>query len=205
MIRYLERMTPELWDELQAFCAGSVFGVKALGPVLSYGLGYDFVSAWEQRDEAGHLTAFLSKYYGTVTVHVSPSGDVPELLAFLRAIGYGALVGPAAVLAESDSEGETGCVMSLPKGSACIAKTAEPGPYELVWDGEYRSFYDVLTGANPGYVAEDYGDFLTDIWKSSRPGATASDFQIRFQVRSRARMAHVRTSRMANPRAGHAR
>ncbi len=73
MIRYLERMTPELGDELQAFCAGSVFGVKALGPVLSYGLGYEFVSAWEQRDEAGHLTAFLSKYYGTVTVHVSPS------------------------------------------------------------------------------------------------------------------------------------
>ena len=173
MIRYLERMTPELWDELQAFCAGSVFGVKALGPVLSYGLGYDFVSAWEQRDEAGHLTAFLLKYYGTVTVHVSPSGDVPELLAFLRAIGYGALVGPAAVLAESDSEGETGCVMSLPKGSACIAKTAEPGPYELVWDGEYRSFYDVLTGANPGYVAEDYGDFLTDISHRVRHG-TAS-------------------------------
>ena len=152
MIRYLERMTPELGDELQAFCAGSVFGVKALGPVLSYGLGYEFVSAWEQRDEAGHLTAFLLKYYGTV---------------------YGALVGPAAVLAESDSEGETGCVMSLPKGSACIAKTAEPGPYELVWDGEYRQFYDVLTSANPGYVAEDYGAFLTDISHRVRHG-TAS-------------------------------
>ena len=132
MIRYLERMTPELGDELQAFCAGSVFGVKALGPVLSYGLGYEFVSAWEQRDEAGHLTAFLSKYYGTVTVHVSPSGDVPELLAFLRAIGYGALVGSAAVLAEHCPEGETGCVMSLPKGDSCIAtawclKFSKPG------------------------------------------------------------------------------
>lgn len=82
MIRFLERMTPELRDELQAFCAGSVFGVKALGPVLSYGLGYNFVTAWEQRDEAGHLTAFLSKYYGTVTVHLSPLGDVPEVHAF---------------------------------------------------------------------------------------------------------------------------
>lgn len=170
MIRYLERMTPEQGDELQAFCAGSVFGVKALGPVLSYGLGYDFVSAWEQRDEAGHLTAFLSKYYGTVTVHVSPSGDVPELLAFLRAIGCGALVGPASVLAEGWPEGETGCVMSLPKGASCIAKTAEPGSFELVWDGEFQSFYDVLTRADPGYAGDDYGAFLTDFSHRVRHG-----------------------------------
>ena len=87
MIKYLESVTPEQMAELKSFCEGSVFGIKALGPVLSYGLSYDFVSAWTQRDEAGHLTAFLSKYYGTVTVHVSPLGDVPELLAFLRAIG----------------------------------------------------------------------------------------------------------------------
>ena len=174
MIRFLEHMTPELRDELQAFCAGSVFGVKALGPVLSYGLGYDFVTAWEQRDEAGHLTAFLSKYYGTVTVHLSPLGDVPEVHAFLRAIGFGALVGPADVFGEYLPEGETGCVMSLPKGSACIAKTAEPGSVELAWDGEYRSFYDVLTGANPGYVAEDYGEFLTDFSHRVRHGTASS-------------------------------
>ena len=81
MIKFLESVTPEQMAELKSFCEGSVFGIKALGPVLSYGLSYDFVSAWTQRDEAGHLTAFLSKYYGTVTVHVSPLGDVPELLA----------------------------------------------------------------------------------------------------------------------------
>ncbi len=63
--------------------------------------------------------------------------------------------------------------MSLPKGAACIAKTAEPGSYELVWDGEYRQFYDVLTNANPGYVAEDYGAFLTDFSHRVRHG-TAS-------------------------------
>ena len=72
MIRFLESVTEEQRTELTAFCDGSVFGIKAIGPVLSYGLGYDFVSAWEQRDEAGVLTAFLSKYYGTVTVHLSP-------------------------------------------------------------------------------------------------------------------------------------
>ena len=159
MIKYLESVTPEQMAELKSFCEGSVFGIKALGPVLSYGLSYDFVSAWTQRDEAGHLTAFLSKYYGTITVHVSPLGDVPELLAFLRAIGFGALVGPAAVLAEAYPEGETGCVMSLSAGSACIAKGAEG---ELGWDDDFRHFYDVLTASNPGYVVEDYGDFLTD-------------------------------------------
>ncbi len=174
MIRYLECMTPEAGDELRAFCADSVFGVKALGPVLSYGLGYDFVSAWEQRDEEGHMTAFLSKYYGTVTVHVSPSGDVPELLAFLRAIGFGALVGPAAVLAECRLQGETGCVMSLPKGSACIAATAEPDAFTLARDAEFRDFYEVLTRADPGAVTEDYGAFLTDFSHRVRHGTAHS-------------------------------
>lgn len=173
MIRFLESVTPEQMAELESFCCGSVFGVKALGPVLSYGLGYDFVSSWEQRDDDGHLTAFLSKYYGTVTVHVSPSGDVPELLAFLRAIGFGALVGPAAVLAEAYPEGETGCVMSLPKGSACIA-TGTGDPVELVWDGDFRDFYAVLTASNPGYVVEDYGDFLTDFSHRVRHGTAHS-------------------------------
>lgn len=172
MIRYLETMTPEQRAELQAFCEDSVFGVKALGPVLSYGLGYDFVSAWEQRDEAGQLTAFLSKYYGTVTVHMAPFGDVPELVAFLRAIGFGALVGPAEVLSEEYPEGETGCVMSLSEGKRCIAKTAEDA--ELVWDDAFRAFYEVLTGANPGYVVEEYGDFLTDFSHRVRHGTAHS-------------------------------
>lgn len=172
MIRYLETMTPELQAELQAFCEGSVFGVKALGPVLSYGLGYDFVSAWEQRNGTGQLTAFLSKYYGTVTVCISPCGDVPELLAFLRAIGFGALVGPADVLSEEYPEGESGCVMSLSEGKRCIAQTAED--VELVWDDSFRAFYEVLTGANPGYVVEDYGDFLTDFSHRVRHGTAHS-------------------------------
>ena len=172
MIRFLESVTEEQRTELTAFCDGSVFGTKAIGPVLSYGLGYDFVSAWEQRDEAGVLTAFLSKYYGTVTVHLSPLGDVPELLAFLRVIGFGALVGPAAVLAEAYETGETGCVMRLSAGSACIAKGAEEG--ELVWDDSFRVFYDVLTASNPGYVVEDYGDFLTDFSHRVRHGTARS-------------------------------
>ena len=172
MIRFLESVTPEQMAELESFCCGSVFGVKALGPVLSYGLGYDFVSAWTQRDEACQLTAFLSKFYGTVTVHVSPFCDVPELLAFLRAIGFGALVGPAAVLAEAYEDGETGCVMSLPKGSACIATGTRDA--ELLWDEGFRGFYDVLTASNPGYVMEDYGDFLTDFSHRVRHGTARS-------------------------------
>lgn len=174
MIRYLASVTPEQMAELTAFCEGSVFGVKALGPVRSYGLGYDFVSAWEQRDEEGLLTGFLSKYYGTVTVHLSPLGDVPELLAFLRAIGFGALVGPAAVLSEAYETGETGCVMSLSKGSGWIANGSEEEDLTLVWDEAFRDFYEVLTGANPGYVVEDYGDFLTDFSHRVRHGTAHS-------------------------------
>ncbi len=174
MIRYLEHLTPESMQELSTFCENSVFGLKALGPVLSYGLKYDFVSAWEQRSEEGQLTAFLSKYYGALTVHANSHCDKEELLAFVQMIGFGAFVGPASLLADLYREGEIGVVMELPAGKQCQGSATEESDIELVFSDEFRNFYKVLVGANEDFEDEDYGAFLTDFSHRIRHGTAKS-------------------------------
>ena len=175
MIRYLETLLPLKQAELTAFCSGSVFGLKALGPVLSYGTGYRFVSAWEQRGEDGALTAFLSKYYGTVTVCAASGCDAEELLAFLTMVGYDALVGPYDLLEPLGETGSKGCVMSLPDGSALQAAPVSTGDgCELVFNDRFRSFYEVLTESNPGYLTADYSAFLTDLSHRVRHGTAGT-------------------------------
>ena len=169
MIKFLESLSSTEGDALAAFCEGSVFGLKAFGPVLSYGLGYDFVSAWEQRSE-GERTAFLSKYYGTVTVHCTPDADREELLSFLKMVGFSALFGSAELLKNSYLHGTEGCVMALEKGRECTAKGSTETDLELCWDNDYADFYEVLSVSNPGYLTGDYADFLTDFSHRVRHG-----------------------------------
>ena len=171
MIRYLETIPPEQMEELCSFCASDVYGVRALGPVLSYGTGYDFVSAWEQRDDEGARTAFLSKNYGSVTVCGTGAADREELEVFLRAIGYSALLGPSDLLPGFAAEGEQGPVMELPRGDACVARTVPLSDgISLVADDNFRDFYDVLTESNPGYLTGSYEVFLTDLSHRVRHG-----------------------------------
>ena len=169
MVRYLETVSPETLAELLAFCEDSACGVKAIGPLLSYGAGYSFAQFWEQTNEAGDRTAFLSKYYGSVTVCARPEVDAEELSAFLRAIGFSALIGPAAALSDFSEEGETGCVMTLGPGQNLAAEPAK-GPYTLTWDDGYRAFYEVLGESNPGYLEGSFEDFLTDLSHRVRHG-----------------------------------
>lgn len=174
MIKYLETLPALGGDSPVPFCEGSVFGLKAIGPVLSYGLGYDFVSAWEQRNEDGRLTAFLSKYYGTVTVHCSEDADKEELLSFLKVIGFTALFGPAELLKSEYLGGEVGSVMVLERGSACTAQRSREKNLEFCWDDSYREFFDVLSESNRGYLTGSYYDFLTDFSHRVRHGTTSS-------------------------------
>lgn len=162
MIHFVEEATPELLSEWQAFCKDSVFGIKALGPVLSYGLAYDFVSAYEQRNAEGLLTGFLSKYYGTVTVHLSPSADLSEVEGFLQAVGFSALVGSPKALPSFQTQGETGLIMAYSKGADCRVPVAEGEGITLRWNSNLSDFYTVVTGANPGYVSESFDAFLVD-------------------------------------------
>lgn len=182
MIKFLEQLPEEALCEQLSFCSGTVFGLKALGPVLSYGLGYDFVSAWEQRDSAGDLTAFLSKYYGTVTVCSTPEADREELLSFLKVIGFSALFGPADLLKEAFPDGETGCVMTLSEGRACTAEASTTPGIELCWDDSFRDVFDVLSQSNPGYLTGDFTGFYTDFSHRVRHG-TAHAVLLREQGR----------------------
>lgn len=174
MIKFLETLPPQAGDALANFCEGSVFGLKALGPVLSYGFGFDFVSAWEQRDEKEMLTAFLSKYYGTMAVHCAENADQEELLTFLKVVGFTALFGPKKLLREAYPEGTVGCVMALEQGKDCTAKNSEETGLEYCRDGDYREFFNVLAKSNPGYLEGSYADFLTDFSHRVRHGTAHS-------------------------------
>lgn len=164
MIRYMEKLTSARWPEYLSFCRDSVFGLKAIGPVLSYGPGYDFVSVWEQRNEEGVLTAILSKYYGALTVCGRESADKEELIAFLSAIAPSAVTGPAELLGDLAEHGEEGCVMELKRGRDCTAVPVSTGDsLSLVRNDRFREFYEVVTESHPDFAGADYSAFLTDL------------------------------------------
>ncbi len=170
MIRYLTADDTAFLPEYSAFCEDDVFGLKAMGPVLSYGLSYDFVSAWEQRDAAGELTAFLSKYEGAVCVHATDAADREELLSFLRMIGFAALAGPADLLSGWVREGTAGSVMELDRGSDYRGEPSTAPCLDVRWDTDYPVFYELLHVCNPGYLSDDYPAFLTDLSHRVRHG-----------------------------------
>ena len=170
MIRSLTTVDSDLLQESIAFCRDSVFGLKAIGPVLSYGLSYDFISAWEQRDEYGNLTAFLSKYEGTVCVHASAAADREELLSFLRMVGFSAAVGPVDLFSDFGREEDVGSVMELDLGADFLGTPSTAAGLSLHWDTDYSVFYKLLLTGNPGYLSDDYPAFLTDLSHRVRHG-----------------------------------
>lgn len=178
MIRLIETASKELLEELQTFCGSSVFGVKAFGPLLTYGSKYDFVMAWEQCREDGTRTAFLTKYYGSVTVCTVDDcttsslrlfeDEKTELVEFLQVIGFAGLVGnpdllrPLTVITDGMKE-QYGAVMSFEKGSQCALEVPTlTENMEYLVGGALDEFYDALTNNFPGYVAEDFGDWAVD-------------------------------------------
>ena len=188
MIRYLETLSDRQREELLSFCEKDVFGVKALGPVLSYGTEFPFVSAWEQRDEDEVLTAFLSKVYGTICLTMTPEANRKELLSFLPFAGFSALFAPISLFEEGMDGAEPGCVMTLEYGKNCKARTSREEGLTLSFDDAYKDFYEALSCSNPGYLTGTYEDFLTDfshrvrhqtahfvlLRKDGKPAATAA-------------------------------
>ena len=160
MITLLEQPSKELIQEIEDFCATSCLGVKAIGPLLSYGTAYPFATAWVQRNEAGHLTAFCSKFYGTVTAYLAGSAsatDREELLSFLPMIGYQTLISTPEVAGTKES----GCLMKLEKGEDCIAKESAES-VSFLENENLAEFYTLLQKNNPGYLGQDYEAWLVD-------------------------------------------
>lgn len=166
MIQLIETFDEPLKKELDSFCSGSLLGVKAIGPLLSYGTAYPFVSAWIQTDEEGNKVGFLSKCYGTVvafqTEGVSRDALV-ELKEFLSVIGYGYLISTAAV---TDTE-PCFCQMKLEKGKDCIA-TQTTENVQFIENEDLPELYRLVAQNNPGYVAEDLSAWLVDFSHRTR-------------------------------------
>ncbi len=177
MIKYLEGITDKnVLSECQDivnFCECGGIGVCALGPFLSYGTVFDFLKAWVQRDTGGEITAFIVKFYGSVTVFTDVSCDNAEIREFLKVIGYSSLLSNDCTVFP-ESVAKTGCVMGLKMGSSCKADVTTD-EFSVI-DGEaftiddYRDFYRVLMKNNPGYVGTSEEDFILDFSHRTRHG-----------------------------------
>lgn len=160
MIRLLETLSAAHKLELVSFCAQGLLGVKAIGPLLSYGTQYNFVQCWEQRNSGGKLLSFLSSSYGDLVVYSSadlPEEALEELREFISVISWNTLT----AVPELTGEAPTGCQMKLERGRDCTAvPTADP--VTVVENDQFRAFYDLLAVNNPGYFPADYPDWLVD-------------------------------------------
>lgn len=160
MITLVSDPTPALLAEIQTFCTASCLGIKALGPLLSYGTEYAFVSSWIQRGEQGELVAFINKCYETAVVYQKKSvlwQERDELTSFLSAIGYQALVSSPEITGTQPC----GLLMQMEKGACCKAKDPSE-PVTLEEDAHLHLFYDLLCQNNPGYFRPDYSAWLVD-------------------------------------------
>lgn len=172
MINLIETVTPETLQEYEQFCEQSCIGVKAIGPLLSYGTQFSFALSFEQRREDGTLISFLSKYYGTLTVYVSAlaeESEKEEMRAFLPVLGYAFLV-TTPDISKCDP---TGPIMMFPKGRDCRA-TATTDAVEYISNDCLKDFYRLLNQNNPGYIPEQYNDWLVDFSHRIRHGTARS-------------------------------
>lgn len=173
MIRQILSLSPKEHKACIAFCERSVYGMKALGPYLSYGLDYDFVRCYEQVREDGERIAFLTKCYGTVSVACVPESvteeEIEELRAFLSVLQYSVLAAPEEITGEQP----TACIMCLPRGVLCKATPASLLT-ALHENENLKEFYQLLTVNNPGYFAENFDDWYVDFSHRIRHGTAHS-------------------------------
>ena len=172
MIRLLETPDAPTLQSLRQFCAGDCLGVRAIGPLLAYGTKYPFVSAWEQVDDAGHRTAFLTRSYGDITVSITegyPEESLTELQEFLQVIGWSSLTADPVVTGKP----RTGYRMKLKTGADCTAKgTSEP--VSFVENEDLALFYRLLAQNNPGYFPAPFDEWLVDFSHRIRHGTAQS-------------------------------
>lgn len=172
MIRLLEKFDTDQREELVSFCARGLLGVKAIGPLLSYGTEYRFVQSWEQRDEDGHLLSFLSSFYGDLVVYSKdslPDSALEELKEFLNVISWNTLT----AVPELTGQPRTGCLMKYEKGADCTA-IPTTAPVAIVQNQDFKALYDLLAVNNPGYFPADYPDWLVDFSHRVRHGTASS-------------------------------
>jgi len=155
MIKLLDKITEKEID----FAKSSCLGVRSLGPVLAYGLNFDFLDAWTQEiDEK--VTAFIIKFYGAVTVSSSADADIDEVEEFLGVIGFDSLT--------CDYKEGNAFVMKLEKGRDF--KGSIVTNCNFIENSNYKEFYGILTRCHKDFLPNVYEDWFVDINHRVRHG-----------------------------------
>lgn len=157
------------FEDIKNFCECGAVGMKAIGPILSYGVGFDFSRLWIQTaDESGggcKLTAVITDFYGNLAVFASDDADREELVTFKH------VMKPLGFISNIPIESEPcGAVMRLLPGESCIA---EPSKYEHSvvssteegrFDREtFLEYHDLLMKRNKTAAVSDFDEFYVDV------------------------------------------
>ena len=193
MIQMIEKMNASERHALIDFCAKSCIGIKAVGPLISYGTDYRFAEFWIQYEDAAlgtdrPILSFVSKFYGSITVYSAlenqPKGNhetnhetnsINELATFIRVIGYSSLVSNIDLSASElgKSTAPSGHIMILPKDEKCTAVPTSDHVMFIV-DTNYKAFYDVLNENYPDNGSAAYEEWLVDFSHRYRHGTSSS-------------------------------
>ena len=158
MIRLIENPTENELEKLIAFAETDCLGVRALGPFLAYGTGYDFLDAWVQETE--EITAFITRFYGAVTVCAGEGADREEIEGFLAVLG----------VSDFTSSFEKGRknVMKLERGGDC--KALPVTNCNCIENSNFKDFYDIISKCHDDYDAARFEDWYVDMSHRVRHG-----------------------------------
>jgi len=158
MIRLIENPTENEIEKLTAFAETDCLGVRALGPLLAYGTGYDFLDTWVQ--ETDEITALITRFYGAVTVCAGEGADREEIEGFLAVLG----------VSDFTSSFEKGRknVMKLERGGDC--KALPVTNCNCIENSNYKAFYDIISKCHDDYDAALFEDWYVDMSHRVRHG-----------------------------------
>jgi len=177
----------ESMEKIVSLCEKDCIGLKAIGPLLSYGVKYDRIAMFWVQEVNGEINSFISKCYNDTVAYLSNGADVFEVASFLKVIGYFSLTTNSQELIdkltykESPEEvsnvAPSGHIMKLPKGNEYKGKVASlDGKIFVNREEDFNIFYETLNNNFPGNVFSNYSDWYVDISHRVRHGTM--DFAI---------------------------
>lgn len=168
-------------EKVISACEKDCIGLKAIGPLLSYGVKYDSIAMFWTQEIEGEIRAFISKSYNDTVAYLMDGSDAFEIASFLKVIGYYSLTTNSKELIdkltykESENENEeivpTGHIMKLPKGSKYTGTVRDlSGKIFVNREEDCVPFYEALNRNYKGHVFSNYADWYVDISHRTRHG-----------------------------------
>ena len=174
-------------EKIVAICERDCIGLKAIEPLISYGIQYDSIAMYWTQTIGGNVTAFISKKYNDRVAFLMKDSDAFEIASFLKVIGYYSLTTNSKKLIdyltykESDTDvpcfSPSGYIMKLPAGSEYIGTVTDiSSKIFLNRQEDCKVFYETLNENFPGNVFSNYSDWYVDI--SHRVRHDTMDFAV---------------------------